>query len=234
LTLETIAVERAALDLQTFAVERCGAGPWRRGDGTAGVIPADDWLACEDRGARAIAGEDEPLDGLVFAFDTAADRKSTAIAACGTRDDNLPHIEIVDIVTDTALVPARVAELVGRHNPVAVVADAAGPTAALLPGLDVLGVKVTLVSSAEHAVACAMFYDFVRGRSLRYRRTEKWGKDLDQAVAIATKRSLGGDGGFGWSRKGSSASIAPLVSVTLALWGLQTIGYYDGPLLEWI
>jgi hypothetical protein len=225
LTLEQIARERDALDAPTFATERLGAGDWPRGDGHQGVIPQDRWAACEDAAST-------PLDPVCFSLDVAADRRSCAIAVCGVREDDLPHVEIVD-VCGIADAPQRVAELVGRHKPGAVVADAAGPTAALLPALDALHIKVTLTSAPEHAQGAAMFYDAVMAQALRYRRT-KWAKDLDLAVLIATKRSLG-DGGFGWSRKGSSASIAPLVAVTLALWGRMTIGApYSGPILELI
>lgn len=223
LTLEQIARERDALDLPTFATERLGAGDRPKGDGHAGVLPQELWQACEDPTSS-------PLDPLVFAFDVAADRRSTAIAVCGLREDGLPHVELADLVLGTADAPYRIAELVGRHSPLAVIADAAGPSAALLPALDTLAVKVKLTTAGEHAQAAAMFFDAVSSRGVRYRRTQ-WAKDLDLAVQVATKRSLG-DGGFGWSRKGSSASIAPLVACTLALWGTQTINTYDGPLME--
>jgi hypothetical protein len=223
LTLDQIARERDALDAPTFATERLGAGDWPRGDGHRGVIPQDRWTACED-------AESSPLDPVCFSFNVAADRRSCAIAVCGVREDGLPHVEVVE-VCGIADAPQRVAELVGRHNPSAVVADAAGPTAALLPALDALHIKVKLTSAPEHAQGAAMFYDAVMAQALRYRRT-KWAKDLDTAVQIATKRPLG-DGGFGWSRKGSTASIAPLVAVTLALWGRQTLEPgYSGPLME--
>lgn len=227
LTLEQIARERDALDLPTFATERLGAGDWPRGDGQRGVIDFERWEACEDP-------ESEPLDPLVFAFDTAADRRSgTAIAACGRREDGLLHVEMVDVCLDVAYVPQRIAELAGKHKPTAVIADAAGPTAALLPALEQLRVDVTLTSAAEHAQAAAMFYDAAMTRCLRYRRTV-WAEQLDLAVRVATKRPLG-DGGFGWSRKGSSASIAPLVACSLAAWGCQTIEPgYDGPIMEFI
>jgi hypothetical protein len=190
------------------------------------VIPQELWEACEDATSA-------PLDPLVFAFDVAADRKSTAIAVCGLRDDRMPHVELVDVLSPITDAPARIAELVGRHNPAAVVADAAGPTAALLPALASLQVKVTLTTAPEHAMGAALFYDHVTSRTLHYRRT-KSAKELDDAVLIATRRPLG-DGGFAWSRKGSSASIAPLVACTLALWGNLTLAApFDGPLIELI
>jgi hypothetical protein len=227
LTLEQIARERDALDAPTFATERLGAGDWPKGDGQQGVIDLERWLACED----AIS---TPLDPVCIAFDTAADRRSgTAIAVCGQREDGLLHIEIVDLCLDITYAPQRIAELAGKHRPTAVIADAAGPTAALLPALDALHVKVRETSAGEHAQAAAMFYDAVMARVVRYRRTV-WAEQLDLAVRVATKRPLG-DGGFGWSRKGSSASIAPLVACTLALWGTTTLPHgYSGSLLEWI
>src|SRR5436190_693020 len=69
LTLEQIARERDALDLPTFATERLGAGDWPKGDGQPGVIDLERWLACEDATST-------PLDPVVIAFDTAADRRS--------------------------------------------------------------------------------------------------------------------------------------------------------------
>jgi hypothetical protein len=227
LTLAQIARERDALDAPTFATERLGAGDWPRGDGTPGAIPLDRWQACEDPTSS-------PEDPLVIAFDTAADRRSgTAIAVCGRREDGLLHVEIVDVCLDVAYAPQRIAELAGKHKPTAVIADAAGPTAALLPALEQVRVDVTLTSASEHAQAAAMFYDAAVTRGLRYRRTV-WAEQLDLAVRVATKRPLG-DGGFGWSRKGSSASIAPLVACSLAAWGCQTIEPgYTGALMELI
>jgi hypothetical protein len=227
LTLAQITRERDALDAPTFATERLGAGDWPRGDGNQGVIPQDRWMACED-------AESTPLDPIVLAFDTAVDRQSgTAIAVCGAREDGLPHIEIADVCLDIAYAPQRIAELVRKHHPTYVIADPKGPTAALMPALDRLGVRVHETTAPEHAQAAAMFLDAVTGLALRYRPTI-WTEHLDLAVAAAAKRPLG-DGGFAWSRKDSNASIAPLVACTLALWGHQTLDQgYSGPILELI
>lgn len=226
LTLKQIAIERDAMDLQTFGVERLGAGDWAKGDGLKGVIPLDRWAACEDPQSSA-------SDPLVLTFDTAADRRSgTAIAVCGANGD-LPHIEIVDVCLDIAYAPQRIAELVGEHHPTYVIANVKGPTAALIPALERLGVRVRETSAAEFAQACAMFLDAVTGIGLRYRPTI-WVEQLDAAVAAAAKRPFG-DGGFAWSRKDSNASIAALIACTLALWGHQTLDQgYTGPLLELI
>jgi hypothetical protein len=225
LTMRQIALERDALDLQTFAVERGGAGDWPRGDGQQGVIDPEAWLSCYD-------AESEPDGPVVVAFDTAPHPLTgTAIAVCGRRADGLWHVEIVDICQDVAYAPRRIAELVAKHHPTAVVADKTGASSALFEALDQLRVDVTCTTASEHATAAQMFLNAVVTRGLRYRRPLH-ADQLDMAVQIAAKRSLG-DGGFGWARKGSSASIAPLVACTLACWGAQTIEPgYDGPLLE--
>lgn len=143
----------------------------------------------------------------------------------------MPHIEICDICLDIAYAPQRIAELAGKHKPSYVIADPKGPTAALLPALDHLHVKVRETTAPEHAQGAAMLLDAVTGQALRYRPTV-WAEQLDLAVRVATKRPLD-DGGFAWSRKGSSASIAPLVACTLALWGRMTLAQGEiGPLLE--
>jgi hypothetical protein len=46
--------------------------------------------------------------------------------------------------------------------------------------------------------------------------------DLDDAVKVATKRSLG-DGGFGWSRAKSADHITELVAATVALKGFDLL-----------
>ncbi len=218
---EQVERERQAMDPVSFAVERCGAGRWPRGDGLPGVLDPERWAACEDPDPVAV-------DPVTFSFDVSPDRAHAAIGASWRGADGLPRIDVIEQFAGTAGLAARLAELTTRHGP-GVIADPAGPAGSLLPELERLGVKVTLVTATQHAQACGMFFDYVQQRLLRYRRTEA----LDTAVENAVKRPLG-DAGWAWSRKSSSVNIAPLVAVTLALWGSQTEMGYTGPLLEWI
>ncbi len=201
--------ELDAMDPVAFAVERCGAGRWPRGDGLPGILNPESWRACEDPDPFA-------LDPVTLAFDVSPDRAHTAIAASWQGEDGLPRVDVIERRDGTAGVPERLAELVTRHSAQGVISDPAGPAASLLPELERLGVEVTLVTATQHAQAAGLFFDAVEQRTLRYRRT----KALDVAVENAVKRPLG-DAGWAWSRKSSRVDISPLVSVTLALWGSQ-------------
>jgi hypothetical protein len=54
--------------------------------------------------------------------------------------------------------------------------------------------------------------------------------ELDSAIKGAAKRTLGE--AWAWSRKSSDVDISPLVSVTLAFWGITKIGTGAGG-FEW-
>jgi hypothetical protein len=197
------------MDPRTFAVERLGIGDWPRTDGGAQVIALEDWLALADPASR-------PVDPVCFAFDVTPDRAGASIAVCGLRPDGLAHVEIVERKRGTGWVPDRVAELVANHSPLAVICDAAGPAASLLPKLQDLDVDVLTVSAQEHAQGCGLIYDAVAEKTLRHLDTP----ELSAALKGAVKRPLGD--AWAWSRKSSSVDISPLVAVTLALWGTTT------------
>lgn len=138
-------------------------------------------------------------------------RESSAIALSGVRGDGRAHVEVVEHRAGTRWVPDRMAELVARWNPSAVVLDPTSPAGSLLPRLEDAGVTVTQITAREHAQACGAFYDAVMDDSLRHLDQVP----LNAAVAGARKRPLGD--AWAWSRKASSVDISPLVAVTLAL-----------------
>jgi hypothetical protein len=108
------------------------------------------------------------------------------------------------------------------------VLDAAGPAASLLPELAEYRIEPVVTGAAQMAQACGAFYDaVVDDVSVRHIGQEP----LDAALNAARKRELMDT--WAWGRKASSADITPLVSVTLAHWGLatQTQAVYD-PLLS--
>jgi hypothetical protein len=226
LSLKQIALERDALDLGTFAVERGGAGDWPSTDGSTGVIPDEVWQRCVD-------DESEPFSEVCLGVDVALDRKSVAIAVCGLRADTFPHLEMVETWPAVVGAAERIAQIVGlmKPRPFDVVLEGR-QSAGLMLALEALHVRVTAVSEREYADAAQLFYDFVLARSVRYRRTEAM-QPLDAAIRVATKRQR--DAGFTWSRQDSSASIAPLVAATLAVWRAVNDGQRQQyPLMEWI
>lgn len=171
------------------------------------VIPLADWNALKDAGS-------EMLDPVCIAFDVTPDGQSSSICAAGHRADGLLHVEVIETGAGTGWLPKRLAELVEKWKPVAVVCDPAGTAGGVLPKLNDLDVVTT--SAREHAQACSLLFDTVKQKGLRHLGTTELAVALDGAV----KRSLAD--AWAWSRKSSSIDISPLVAVTLALWGLQT------------
>ncbi len=210
ITHEYVSDERRAMDPRTFAVERLGVGDWPSLDGSGSVISLERWRQLVDPDSKA-------LDPVCFAFDVAPDRSSSSIGVAGRRDDDLLHVEIIENRRGTGWVVARLVELKEKHDPVAIVCDAAGPAASLLHELEELGIEVTLVTAKEHAQACGLIFDAVDQAKIRHLGTS----ELSTAIGGAAKRPLGD--AWAWSRKTSDVDISPLVACTLAVWGAMTV-----------
>jgi hypothetical protein len=112
-----------------FAVQRLGVGSWPRTDGLDSVVIAPEaWRARMD-----IESVSQPP--VVFNFDVTPDRSAGAIGVAGWRADKRSHVEVVEHKRRTGWIVDRMVELVRDHKPLAVVCDASGPAASLLPEL---------------------------------------------------------------------------------------------------
>lgn len=215
--------EHRAMPARSFAVELLNVGDWPDPDPEAArKIGGDAWLACADPGS-------EPVGPVCFSFDVPPSRGSCAIAAAGWRRDGAAHVEIADMRAGTAWVPARLAELAGRHATLGITVAKASPAASLLtkvelalestslPADERTGRRVKMLETQEQARACGEIFDLVEQLALRHLGQ----MELAAAVRGAETRPLGD--AWLWSRSSSAANIAPLVAVTNALWGLATI-----------
>lgn len=217
---EHIAAERRSMDPRTFAVERLGVGDWPSLDGDDDDdITKEMWDACEDR-ASTVA------DPVRFAFDVRPDRRKAAIGVAGLRSDGLCHIEIVEHKDGTRWLPDRLAELVERHDAAPVIFDEKSPAAALTPKLVELGIPFEALGASEYSQGCALFFDAVDQKQVRHLGTS----ELAAAARGAAKRPLGD--AWAWSRKNSAVDISPLVAVTLALSGVDSLTPSE-PLIAW-
>lgn len=205
ISTEHVAREQRSMDPRTFAVERLGVGDWPATEETPSVIDPKAWRALAD-------GASQVLDPVAFAFDVSPDRDSASICAAGRRDDGLLHLEVVDRRRGTGWLVPRMAELVERHGPSAVLCDGIGPGASLVRELEQSGVSVRTLAMTEYVQACGAMFDLVDQARLRHLGTP----ELDAAVKSSAKRPLGD--AWAWSRKNSGADITPLVAATLALW----------------
>jgi hypothetical protein len=230
ITEETIERERRSMTDEDFARERLGVWPADLSEGFQ-VISDVDW-------SEAYDGESN-IDGRVsIAAAVSVDRSRAAIAACGRRADGLLHVEVTStpLRTDnrngTGWIVPRLAELVERHQPVAVVLDEFGPTGSLIPAAEEQGIEVTRLGTAAAARAWGMFFDAVAGADRDGRVLRHIGQpELTAAVAGAKRRPLGE--GFAWDRKASTVDITPLVAATNAMYGYATSPDDDGPPNVW-
>lgn len=179
------------------------------------VIPMEKWVEAIDEAST-------PSGTICLAFDVTPDRSTASIGLAAKRADGLGHVEVVsDAQSGTTWVPDELARLWRQHNPSAVMCDPGGPAGSLIPEIERRGVTVTTMTAKEHAQACGRFYDDVMEGKLRHLGTT----DLAVALDGAGKRPLGDS--WAWSRK-SPVDISPLVAVTLANWGRQTVQDHIG------
>ena len=215
---EWVEHERAVeMGPRSFAVERLGIGKWPAADGSAKAkIPAEAWKACADP-------DSECADPVVLVFDVTPSRSASAIGVAGWRADGLAHVEVIADNPGTGWVAAALVKAAQRQTVTAILWDERSPAASLVTdvtvALEEAGAKVVLrpVTSKEHAEACGMFFDAVTDVAVKHLGEPS----LGQAVAGAATRPLGD--AWAWARKTSSANIAPLVTCTLAFWGLRTL-----------
>ena len=207
---EHIQREQLSMSPDVFKVERLGVGdyPSEGGDAWA-VIPEDAWRNLVDRNSQA--GDD-----LVFAVDTTPDRSWSAIGVAGETGAGLTHVESIDHRPGTAWVADRIAELVERWQPHAVVIDQGGPAGSLIPDIERKGIAVTTPKVRDISAACGQFFDAVADQTLVH--TDQ--APMTAALAGAERRPLGDS--WAWARRNVSVDISPLMAVTLAAWGLKT------------
>lgn len=211
---EYIAKEREALDARNFAVERLGVGDWPSLDALDGSgLTIEAWN-------KRISEGSMPKGAVCFAFDVTPNRTAGSISVAGWREDGRPHVELVDRRSGTDWIVGRMTELLAKHQTVEQpVCDGRSPAAALLPKLARADIEPVVTNGQEHAQACGILFDAV-GEEGDGPLAHLGQPELAAAVRSAVKRPLGD--AWAWSRKASGADISPLVSATLALWGLET------------
>jgi hypothetical protein len=178
------------------------------------IIPETIWRGLADPDSQA--GE-----RVAFGVDATPGGTHAAIAAAGTREDGLEHVEIVDHRRGLGWLLDRAKQLDERWSPVGWVIDPRGPAGFLIKdfedaGLTVLTTSAGDVADATGSIIAAMGIQDGDMATLRYVPHPA----LDAAVAGADTKPLGD--GRKWDRRAPTVDISPLVAVTLARWGLAT------------
>lgn len=209
LNVTTLEDELATLSEEGFLRERLGLWADRR---TASVIPLEAW--------ERQAIPEPPTDGrLAYGLDMTPDRAMVALSVALRPEVGPVHVEVARHESTMRGTRWAVDWLVERWpKATAVVVDAQSPAMALVPELLERGVKVTISNASDMAKACGMIHDGVIAGDVTHFDQAR----LTDALVGATKRDIGQAGGWGWNRRSNDVDLSPLVSVTLALWGVMT------------
>lgn len=181
------------------------------------VIPIEVWTRWIDEQLADTNPDPKPtpmLDPVALAIDASPELASVAISAAGYRPDGLPQVECIEHRPGSEWATAVLLELVRKHKPSAVLIDPNGPAGSLVPDLERAGIELTKVSAGDHARATGAFVDRATKGTLRHLGQP----EMTVALQGARKRPMGE--AFAWTRRDTSADVCPLISCTLALWGL--------------
>lgn len=218
-TVEAVQSQFDSLELAEFARaygNRCAVE-----DSFDPVIPLDQWDSLADPSSRLV-------DPVVFGVDVSLSRSNACIVAVGANTAGVPHVEVVDVRPGTSWLVGRLAELVARWGPSAIVIDNQGPGVSLIDELRGLDVAVDVTSWRDMAAACGRFFDVATNGGLVHVGQEQ----LRLALAGAGQRDLGD--AWAWSRKRSAVDIGPIVAATLALWSFEQRGRVAVPSIAFI
>ena len=209
-TEDAIRAEHDRLDPGAFARSYLNQWPDEQPAGEWLMITETDWQACLDP-------QSEPVGRVAFALDVTPDRAWASIAVAGRRSDGLIHVEVADHRAGTGWIVDRVAELVERWAPVAVVVDPGSAAGALIPALEAAAVELVKPTVRDVAAASEALYDAVQPDVTGLRHPGQVA--LTAAVAGAVQRPLAD--AWTWNRRGATVTISPLVAASLAMWGLS-------------
>lgn len=190
----------------------------------ARVISVDAWLDCRDVNTQAND------DRMAFALDMNPERTKCTVSVASLRADDLVHVEVLRSVeldrrTGIDELVDFVVGLEEKWKPRAIVIDDYSPAMAFAPRLEERGVEITRSFTKDMVQACGMFMDTVLSGGLRHPGQP----GLDEALQVARKRSIGTSGGWAWHRLSNDCDITPLVSITLALWGVLAAPVKERP-----
>jgi phage terminase large subunit-like protein len=154
---------------------------------------------------------------MVMGIDTSEDRKSTSIGVAGYRDDGLIHLEVVAQLPNTLKVVAH-AEKIREKTGINVVAiqTRGCPAAEFLTPLKDAGFEVVELAGTIMLNSAGRFRERLQEGMLRHRAQDAL--DLVMANGTVTKIS----GMSVWDRYKSPVDVSPAVSVTNALYALET------------
>lgn len=141
--------------------------------------------------------------------------REISITACWIEGDSA-HAEEVWAGTDADAAIEWILERTNRRMPIVI--DGMSPAASFVPVLRSKKRNVIQTSAGDMAKACGLLVDKATAKRFTHANQES----VTAALAGAVKRAIGTAGGWGWDRRDETVNIAPIVSMTLALFGAET------------
>lgn len=208
-------LELFASKLEKWEIERLSSGKWPKPAAErARVLPAGTWEDMTELGAR-VQGP------IALALDMTPDLKTCALGAATRTTEHRIRVELGYHGSAQGIVE-RVADLVARWDPCAVVVNASSPAASLAPQLLEVGIEVELTTSTQAADAAVGLV----GDALEGLLSHGGDPRLADAWDEVQKRQLGG-GRFGWDY--TVGDVTRMQVISLARWGLLTFGLEPAP-----
>ncbi|OBA62196.1 terminase [Nocardia sp. 852002-20019_SCH5090214] len=169
------------------------------------VVKASDWADLVD------VGPDNDVRPNALAVDMSHERE-ISISACWVNGESAHCEEVWAGVDPDAAMEWLFAN--ARYR-IPVIVDAQSPASSFVPTMRMRRMKVIQTTAGDMAKACGMFVDKTNGKNLSHADQQA----VNDALAGGRKRAIGVAGGWGWDRKDETVNIAPIVSMTLALFG---------------
>jgi phage terminase large subunit-like protein len=214
--LETALSDGAlTMDRETFLREHLNV--WADSSVLTGIDSVV-WAACRD-------DELVPQTQVAFGLDFTPERDRGALAVAGAHEtvdgETITPVELIEASSDLERIVARAAAVANEWDGLITI-DRGSPAASAVPALErltwnetTLTHRVRLIPMVELVRACGDFHD----AAIHARISHRGDYRLTDAVVAATKRRVGE--AWCWQRRGR-ADISPLVAATLARWGVLT------------
>lgn len=222
ITIEYIAKERRNMPPKEFGRERMG---WHDAPlivlKERSPIDLERWRATEldvdDDGTVLDPGWTPPPIST-FGVEMDPDRAWASIGGAGVLPlpDGRRFVELIQRDRLSNWVVPRCKRLEADHGPAVFVIDGGGPAEPLIKPLTEAGLTVVTASGSDIVTSCAAVVDLVNDYGIVHGPQA----ELDEAVEGARPR-MWRDGGFSFGRRASGVDVSPLLSITLALWGLD-------------
>lgn len=181
------------------------------------VIPEHAW---QDRRVPAAAWTPPDPGSVVLTFDVSLDGADAAISAAWRPTPTSPtRVDLIDDRPGTSWLVPRLLELRERWRVEAPIGyDGAGANLAVADELarKIGADNVGPLNTREFVTACAAFLAAVLSGQIEHPGRPA----LDESIRSAARRQIG-DTGWGFARRMSAATIAPLVSVVVARFALD-------------